>query len=150
MNATSALSNTIAELSLPYHMAHDMLHVISARRVARALHTVGPWALQRYGWRQFEEERGDCETSNCPFHSHRYQFYHFVNMKSPIPVPIRSSTSEPEQSHDFSAFKHARRGDIFSLVSNTCCTVWYVTQHVASDKRSMCCTRLARDCARAT
>ena len=35
-----------------YHVAHNMLHVISARRVARDLHTIVPWSLERTCWRQ--------------------------------------------------------------------------------------------------
>ena len=36
------LSVLIAELSLCYHMAHDMLYVMSAVSLARDLHTIAP------------------------------------------------------------------------------------------------------------
>ena len=39
-----------------------MLHVISARCVARDLHTVAPWPLQRTYWRQFAVQWGYCEN----------------------------------------------------------------------------------------
>ena len=53
INAISTLSCLIAELSLPYHVAHDMSHVISAGCVARDLHTIAPWPLERTYWRHF-------------------------------------------------------------------------------------------------
>ena len=44
-------------------MAHDTLHVINVRRVARDLHTVAPWPLERTCWRQMAAQRGDCKKS---------------------------------------------------------------------------------------
>ena len=54
INAISTLSNLIAELSLrtKWHVTGH-LHVISARCVARDLHTVAPGPLERTCWRQF-------------------------------------------------------------------------------------------------
>ena len=39
-----------------------MLHVISARCVARDLHTVVPWPLDYMHWRQFTAQWGDCRN----------------------------------------------------------------------------------------
>ena len=44
-------------------MAHNTLHVIGARCVARDFHTIVPWPLQRTCWRQFVAQRGDCKKS---------------------------------------------------------------------------------------
>ena len=54
INAISTLSNLKAELSLrtTWHVARH-LHVISARCVARDLHTIAPGPLERTYWRQF-------------------------------------------------------------------------------------------------
>ena len=54
INAISTLSNLTAELSLrtKWHVISH-LHVISARCVARDLHTVAPGPLERACWRQF-------------------------------------------------------------------------------------------------
>ena len=38
-----------------------MLHVISARCVARDLHTIAPGPLERRSWRRFAALRGDCK-----------------------------------------------------------------------------------------
>ena len=40
-----------------------MLHVMGARCVARDLHTISPWPLERMCWRQLAAERGDCRKS---------------------------------------------------------------------------------------
>ena len=40
-----------------------MLHVISARCVARDLHSIAPGPLERACWRQFAALRGDCKKS---------------------------------------------------------------------------------------
>ena len=58
-----ALSNLIAELSLrtTWHVKWH-LHVISARCVARDLHTTAPGPLGRMCWRQFAAQWGDCEN----------------------------------------------------------------------------------------
>ena len=50
-----------------YQMGHDMLHVISARCVARDWHTIAPWPLERTHWRQFAVQWGDGKISNCAF-----------------------------------------------------------------------------------
>ena len=39
-----------------FHMAHDMLHVISAGCVARDLHTIAPWPLGCTCWRQLAKQ----------------------------------------------------------------------------------------------
>ena len=44
-------------------MAHNTLHVIGARCVARDLHTIVPWPLERTCWRQFAAQQGDCKKS---------------------------------------------------------------------------------------
>ena len=45
-----------------------MLHVMSSRCVARDLHTVAQWPLERTYWRQFTGLRGDCKKSRfAPF-----------------------------------------------------------------------------------
>ena len=62
----STLSNLIAELSLrPRWHVTQHLHVISARCVARNLHTVAPGPLKRSPTcrRQFAALRGDCKKS---------------------------------------------------------------------------------------
>ena len=63
-NAISTLSNLIAELSLrtKWHVTWH-LHVISARCVARDLHTVAPGPLERTCWRQFAALWRDCKKS---------------------------------------------------------------------------------------
>ena len=70
MNAIiSTLSNLIAELSLctKWHVTWH-LHVMSARCVARDLHTVAPGPLERTCWRQFAALWGDCKKiSNSAF-----------------------------------------------------------------------------------
>ena len=43
--------------------AHDMLHVMNARRVAFDLHTVASGPLERQCWRQFAAQRGHCKKS---------------------------------------------------------------------------------------
>ena len=58
----STLSNLIAELSLCI-MAHDMLLVMSARCVARDLHTIAPRPLEHACWREFAAQWGDCKKS---------------------------------------------------------------------------------------
>ena len=40
-----------------------MMHVISARCVARDLHTIAPGPLKRMCWRQFAAQSGDCKKS---------------------------------------------------------------------------------------
>ena len=64
MNAISTLSNLIAELSLrtKWHVTWH-LHAISARCVARDLHTAAPGPLERTCWRQFVALWGDCKKS---------------------------------------------------------------------------------------
>ena len=46
-----------------YHVALDMLHVMSAQCVAHDLHTIAPWPLERTCWRQFAALWGDCKRS---------------------------------------------------------------------------------------
>ena len=47
-----------------------MLHVISARCVARDLHTIAPGPLERTCWRRFGAQRGDCQKSRFePFNA---------------------------------------------------------------------------------
>ena len=60
----STLPNLIAELSLRFkwHVTWH-LHVISARCVARDLHTVASEPLERTCWRQFAALWGDCKKS---------------------------------------------------------------------------------------
>ena len=43
-----------------FHVAHNMLHVISARCVARDLYTTAPWPLESKCWRQFAAQWGNC------------------------------------------------------------------------------------------
>ena len=64
INAISTLSNLIVELSLrtKWHVTWH-LHVISARCVARDLHTIAPGPLERTCWRQFAALWGDCKKS---------------------------------------------------------------------------------------
>ena len=64
INAISTLSNLIAKLSLrtKWHVTWH-LHVISARCVARDLHTIAPGPLERTCWRQFAALWGDCKKS---------------------------------------------------------------------------------------
>ena len=64
INAISTLSNLTAELSLrtKWHVTWH-LHVISARCVARDLHTVAPGPLEHTCWRQFAALWGDCTKS---------------------------------------------------------------------------------------
>ena len=45
-----------------YHVAHDMLHVISARCVARDLHTIARGPLERTCWRQHAALWGECRN----------------------------------------------------------------------------------------
>ena len=40
-----------------------MLHVLSARCVARDLHTIAPGPLERTCWRRFAAQWGDCQKS---------------------------------------------------------------------------------------
>ena len=40
-----------------------MLHAMSARRVARDLHTTAPVLLEHTCWRRFAAQRGDCKES---------------------------------------------------------------------------------------
>ena len=56
--------NLIAELSLrtKWHVIWH-LHVISARCVARDLHTIAPGPLEHTCWRQFAALWGDCKKS---------------------------------------------------------------------------------------
>ena len=64
INAISTLSNLIAELYLrtKWHVTWH-LHVISARCVARDLHTIAPGPLERTCWRQFAALWGDGNKS---------------------------------------------------------------------------------------
>ena len=50
------ISNLIAELSLSYHVAHGILHVISALCAARDLHTIAPGPHELTYWIQFAEQ----------------------------------------------------------------------------------------------
>ena len=51
-------------------MAHNTLHVIGARSVARDFHTIVPWPLQHTCWRQFAAQQGDCKKSqSAPFNA---------------------------------------------------------------------------------
>ena len=71
INAISTLSNLIAELSLrtKWHVTWH-LHVISARCVARDLHTVAPGPLERACWRQFAALWGNSKKSpNAPLNA---------------------------------------------------------------------------------
>ena len=47
------LHHTRAVTVPSYQVAHDLLHVISARCVERDLHTIAPGPLERTCWRQF-------------------------------------------------------------------------------------------------
>ena len=64
INTISTLSNLIADLSLctKWHITWH-LHVISARCVARDLHTVVPGPLEHTCCRQFTALWGDCKKS---------------------------------------------------------------------------------------
>ena len=46
-----------------YQVAHNTLHVIGARCVARDFHTTVPGPLERTCWRQLAAQRGDCKKS---------------------------------------------------------------------------------------
>ena len=48
---------------MPRGTYHDMLHVISARCVARDLHATAPGPLERTCWRRFAAQWGDCKKS---------------------------------------------------------------------------------------
>ena len=83
INAISTLSNLIAELSLrtKWHVTWH-LHVISARCVARDLHTVAPGPLERTCWRQFAALWGDCKKSRiAPLNAIIIIYYYTIQNK---------------------------------------------------------------------
>ena len=56
-NLNSVKLNSWADPS--YYMAQYMLHMMTARCVARDLHTIAPWPLERTCWRWFMAQWGD-------------------------------------------------------------------------------------------
>ena len=60
-----------------YYVAHDMFHVMSARCVARDLHTITSWLLERTCWRQFAAQLGDYKKkSYCALQCDHFYYYH--------------------------------------------------------------------------
>ena len=87
----STLSNLIAELSLrtKWHITWH-LHVISARSVARDLHTVAPGLLERTCWRQFTALWGDCKKSRiAPLNAILLLlYYYYIQLSAWLFAPI--------------------------------------------------------------
>ena len=77
---------------VPRGTEHDKLHAISARCVARDLHTIAPGPLECKCWRQFETQRGDCKKiSNCAFEC---DYYHYCNEDGVVIIAVvRSQNS---------------------------------------------------------
>ena len=59
-----------------YHVARYMLHMISARCVARDLHTTAHLPLERTCWRQFAAQWG-VKILNCVFQCNHYYYYYY-------------------------------------------------------------------------
>ena len=46
-----------------YHVALDILHMISPRCAALDFHMIAPWACEHASWRWFAMQLGDCSKS---------------------------------------------------------------------------------------
>ena len=67
-----------------------MLHVISARCVARDLHTNAPGPLARTCLRRFAAQWRDCKKiSNCAFECDYYHYYYYLNNWHFSGYPVR-------------------------------------------------------------
>ena len=96
--------------------------------------------------RGFESRLG-LEFSGCGM-------WHFLKLVSRGFLRVLRYPPSPLHRFNGSANKNKAQINLISTLSNLIAelslrTTWHVTRHVARDKRSMCCTWFAHDCARA-